>query len=64
MSFWEEVDQPRHGSSLCKDIASPTAQEKLVSINTIDDEVRQLGYIYVDFLKIDAEGYDFKVLEG
>jgi hypothetical protein len=33
-------------------------------MTTVDTEVEQLGWPSVDYLKIDAEGYDFYVLKG
>jgi hypothetical protein len=46
------------------DGASATGEAREVRVTTIDLEVERRGWPSVDFLKIDAEGYDFHVLEG
>lgn len=38
--------------------------EKMVDVTTLDLEVKKHKLDYIDFLKIDAEGYDFYVLKG
>lgn len=35
-----------------------------VEVSTVDAEVEKLGWTYLDFLKVDVEGYDFYVLKG
>jgi len=37
---------------------------KTVKISTLDQEIEDRNWDYVDFLKIDCEGYDFNVLRG
>ena len=44
-------------------IATPTAGEP-VAITTIDDYCAERGVASIDFLKIDTEGHDLKVLQG
>jgi len=38
--------------------------ELVVEVTTIDNEWTEAGCPFIDFLKIDAEGYDLKVLRG
>jgi len=63
MTFYEE---PAHGetSSLVQRFAAATATAAIVEITTIDCEIERIGWDRVDYLKIDAEGYDFPVLKG
>lgn len=44
--------------------ASPSPRAHVVEVSTLDREVRELGWETVDLLKIDAEGFDAKVLRG
>jgi FkbM family methyltransferase len=62
MSFFEE-EGAGETSSLVGGF-SKNAVSRQVEITTIDAEVARRGWPNVDFLKIDAEGYDFHVLEG
>lgn len=39
-------------------------QGRLLPVQTLDDYVYEKGIQQIDFLKIDTEGYDFKVLLG
>jgi FkbM family methyltransferase len=43
---------------------SQTGKARQVQLATVDAEVARRGWQSVDFLKIDAEGFDFHVLEG
>jgi FkbM family methyltransferase len=63
MTFYEEA---AHGetSSLVQSFAAATATPNLVEITTLDCEMERIGWDLVDYLKIDAEGYDFHVLKG
>ena len=63
MYFYEE---PNAGetSSLVASFSHSTAAKKIVQLTTIDIEVEKRNWEYIDFLKIDAEGYDFHVLRG
>jgi FkbM family methyltransferase len=38
--------------------------EKGILVRRLDDYVEEKGIKYIDFLKIDTEGWDYKVLEG
>ena len=62
MPFFEE-EGAGETSSLVEG-ASITGKAREVQITTVDAEVERRGWPSVDFLKIDAEGYDFRVLEG
>jgi FkbM family methyltransferase len=62
MSFFEE-EGAGETSSLVSGF-SRDAKAREVQITTVDAEVERRGWPSVDFLKIDAEGYDFHVLEG
>jgi FkbM family methyltransferase len=63
MTFYEEA---AHGetSSLVQRFAAATATSAIVEITTIDCEIERFDWDQVDYLKIDAEGYDFHVLRG
>jgi len=61
LSFFEE-DEAGERSSLIQGAGVGKARE--VQVTTVDNEVERRGLPSVDFLKIDAEGYDFRVLEG
>jgi FkbM family methyltransferase len=62
MSFFEE-EGAGETSSLVSGF-SQNANAREVKISTVDAEIERRGWPSVDFLKIDAEGYDFHVLEG
>ena len=51
------------GSSLAEVDHHPAVQYREVAVTTLDEEFVDPG-VRVDFLKIDAEGYDLKVLQG
>jgi FkbM family methyltransferase len=62
MMLFEEEEAGETSSLIEGTSSSDLARE--VRVTTIDDEVERRGWPSVDFLKIDAEGYDFHVLEG
>lgn len=62
-SFFEEPEAGET-SSLVAGFSNPNAIEKNVVLTTLDAEVEKYKVEYVDFLKIDAEGYDLYVLRG
>lgn len=62
MSFFEEENAGRTSSLVAG--FSTTRKSTEVRVTTIDAEVDLRGWPSVDFLKVDAEGYDFHVLEG
>jgi hypothetical protein len=39
-------------------------EEHTVQVTTLEAEIDRLGWPTIDYLKIDAEGYDFHVLSG
>jgi FkbM family methyltransferase len=62
MLFFEE-EGAGETSSLVEGVSS-RGVARAVRVTTVDDEIERRGWPFVDFLKIDAEGYDFRVLEG
>ena len=63
MTFYEEPGVGE-GSSLLAGHSRPDAVESRVAVVTVDDELERLGSERIDFLKIDAEGFDLHVLRG
>lgn len=63
MTFYEEPDAG-YMSSLIEGFSRSNAIEKKVKITTISNEMKQRNIDYIDLLKIDAEGYDFKIISG
>jgi FkbM family methyltransferase len=63
MPFFEEADAGTH-SSLVRSFASSDARTRTVRVTTVDHEAERLGLDRIDFLKVDAEGYDLHVLRG
>jgi FkbM family methyltransferase len=61
--FYEE---PGAGetSSVVFGASDSRCRAKAVRMTTVDAEIGQLGWSSIDYLKIDAEGYDFHVLRG
>jgi FkbM family methyltransferase len=62
-SFFQE---PHAGqlSSLVQGFSPRTTAERSVALTTLDVEAEKHGLTYVDFVKVDAEGYDLHVLRG
>lgn len=58
--------EPHSGetSSLVPKFSDRDAREITVRMTTIDHEVSSRGIEFIDFLKIDAEGFDLRVLMG
>jgi FkbM family methyltransferase len=63
MDFFEEPDAGQT-SSVIKEFALPSAQLFHLPIVTLDSELSRQNWTSVDLLKIDAEGYDYKVMLG
>ena len=63
VSFFEE-NGAGETSSLITGFTHTGGRSRQVQITTVDDEVAKRGWPSVDFLKVDAEGFDFHVLEG
>jgi FkbM family methyltransferase len=61
--FFEE---PSAGetSSLIKGVSRPGAEEVSVQVASLDDELVEKRWPRIDYLKIDAEGFDLHVLRG
>lgn len=58
--------EPQFGetSSIVKGFSRSDAVTRTVRVTTLDSEFEARGIEYVDFLKVDAEGSDLKVLKG
>jgi FkbM family methyltransferase len=63
MAFYEEPGIGE-GSSLVAAHSRPDATEHPVQVVTVDEEMTRLGADGIDFLKVDAEGFDLHVLRG
>jgi len=62
LPFFEEPDAGETSSLLAG--FSQENRKRQVQVTTVDGEVGKRKWPRVDFLKIDAEGFDFRVLEG
>ena len=62
-SFFEEPDLGVT-SSLISHWANNSAVEIKCTVTTLETELKKRNWEYLDFLKLDCEGYDFKVLQG
>lgn len=62
-TFYEQENAGEH-SSLLGECVSAGSSEKSVSITTLDCEIQKRGWVSIDFLKIDTEGFDYHVLAG
>jgi FkbM family methyltransferase len=62
LSFYEEPGAGETSTLVAG--ASTRGQERTVKVTTLETEVDRLGWPRIDYLKIDAEGYDFHVLRG
>lgn len=63
MTFFAEAGAGET-SSLVPGFSAPNAQAITVRVTTIDQEVLSRGIGHIDFLKVDAEGFDLRVLRG
>lgn len=61
--FFEERNAGK-GSTIVSQFTRTAGATHSVDVTTLDDEVARRNWEHVDFLKIDAEGYDLRVLEG
>ncbi|MGQ9866134.1 MAG: FkbM family methyltransferase [Pseudanabaenaceae cyanobacterium] len=61
--FYEEPEAGET-SSLVAQHSQKQAQGRWVPVTTLDRAIAERGWERVDFVKIDAEGYDFRVLQG
>ena len=62
MSFYEEPGAGETSTLVAG--ASLRGEARTVQVTTLETEIDRLGWPMVDYLKIDAEGYDFHVLRG
>lgn len=62
-TLFEEPDAGK-GSSFVPGFLRTSGAERSVSVTTLDLEIDRLQWPWVDLVKIDAEGYDFRVLRG
>jgi FkbM family methyltransferase len=62
-TFYEEPDLGET-SSLVGSFSNKQSKTTVVEVSTIDLELERQNIQKVDYLKIDAEGYDFHVLKG
>jgi FkbM family methyltransferase len=62
-SFFEEVAAGK-GSSFVPGFLRAAGSSRAVQVTTLDEAVSARGWEHVDMLKIDAEGYDLRVLRG
>jgi hypothetical protein len=61
--FFQEPEAGTH-SSLVPMFARTGAEQRLVALTTVDVEVQKRSIAWLDFLKIDCEGYDLHVIHG
>lgn len=63
LDFYEEENAGEMSSAI-KGWANNKTQVTKVPCSTIDQEITERGIEFLDFLKIDVEGFDLKVIEG
>lgn len=63
VSFFDECGMGE-SSSVIRKSSLTSAVETVVSMTTLEKELRHRNWDSVDFLKIDAEGYDLQVMKG
>jgi FkbM family methyltransferase len=61
--FFEELRAGK-GSTIVAQFTRAAGTTHTVDVTTLDEEIARRNWEHVDFLKIDAEGYDFRVLKG
>jgi FkbM family methyltransferase len=61
--FFEEPT-PTETSSLAAGLSRPGARRRRVPVSTLDAELARAGWPAVDWVKIDAEGFDLAVIRG
>src|SRR5512146_1614299 len=62
-SFFEEHEAGK-GSTLVPGFARIKGHERRVDVTTLSDALNAAGWDGADFVKIDAEGYDLRVMRG
>lgn len=63
LTFVEENDAGK-GSTLVPGLGRINGARRTVRVTTVDAELARAGWKTVDFLKIDAEGFDARVIRG
>lgn len=63
-AFFYEEEGAGMTSSLVEGFSTHTARKTRVRLTTLDVEAAKHGFSSIDFLKIDAEGYDLHVIRG
>ncbi len=63
LEFFEEYEAGK-GSSIVSGFGAGAGFKRTVDVVRLDDEIAAAGWERVDLLKIDAEGYDMRVLIG
>lgn len=63
IELYDFGDADQH-STVVRTAEAKGAQTKPVPLVTLDQDLERRGWPGADFVKIDAEGYDFRVLEG
>ncbi len=63
LTFVEEPEAGK-GSSLVAGFARFEGRARTVNVTTLDDEMEKRGWKTVDFIKVDAEGFDARVVRG
>jgi FkbM family methyltransferase len=63
LSFFEETAAGK-GSTFVPGFLRVPGASRAVEVTTLDQAVSERGWHHVDLLKIDAEGYDLRVLRG
>ncbi len=61
--FFEEYDAGK-GSSIVSGFVRADGFKRTVPVTRLDDDIAAFGWERIDFLKIDAEGYDMRVIAG
>jgi FkbM family methyltransferase len=61
--FYEEAGAGET-SSVVQGVSNVESRARMIPIRTLDREIQERGFEKIDYLKIDAEGYDFFVLKG
>jgi FkbM family methyltransferase len=61
--FYEEAGAGET-SSVVQGVSNMESRARTIPVTTLDREIQERGFKKIDYLKIDAEGYDFFVLKG
>ena len=64
MATFHEEPAAGQTASLLEGVSIDSAKEVTVPLTTLDNEFDKRGISFIDILKIDAEGYDGRILKG